>query len=74
MGVVPLVVSSDAGSETRHAIGIAVFFGMLGVTVFGLLLTPIFDVVLRKLAGVEHIADKHGNHPHVRGVDESVDA
>jgi len=57
----------------RHAIGIAVFFGMLGVTLFGLLLTPIFYVVLRKLARTEHIVDKHGNHPHVRGVDASVE-
>ncbi|ANB76055.1 transporter [Paraburkholderia phytofirmans OLGA172] len=74
MGVVPLVVSGGAGSEMRHAIGIAVFFGMLGVTLFGLLLTPIFYVVLRKLARTEHIVDKHGHHPHVRGVDASVEA
>ncbi|WP_206996201.1 efflux RND transporter permease subunit [Trinickia mobilis] len=74
MGVVPLVVSSGAGSEMRHAIGIAVFFGMLGVTLFGLLLTPVFYVVLRKLARTEHIVDKHGHHPHVRGVDASVEA
>ncbi len=51
MGVVPLVLSSGAGSEMRHAMGIAVFFGMLGVTLFGLMLTPVFYVVLRKLAG-----------------------
>ena len=50
MGVVPLVVSSGAGSEMRHAMGIAVFFGMLGVTFFGLFLTPVFYVVIRKLA------------------------
>jgi multidrug efflux pump len=74
MGVVPLVVSGGAGSEMRHAIGIAVFFGMLGVTLFGLLLTPIFYVVLRKLARTEHIVDKHGHHPHVRGVAASVEA
>ncbi|MBN3759256.1 efflux RND transporter permease subunit [Burkholderia sp. Ac-20365] len=74
MGVVPLVVSGGAGSEMRHAIGIAVFFGMLGVTLFGLLLTPVFYVVLRKLTGTEHIVDKHGHHPHVRGVNASIDA
>ncbi|MFM0498507.1 efflux RND transporter permease subunit [Paraburkholderia caledonica] len=74
MGVVPLVVSSGAGSEMRHAIGIAVFFGMLGVTLFGLLLTPVFYVLLRKLTRSEHIVDKHGHHPHVRGVDASVEA
>ncbi|MCX4145039.1 MULTISPECIES: efflux RND transporter permease subunit [Paraburkholderia] len=74
MGVVPLVISSGAGSEMRRAMGIAVFFGMLGVTLFGLLLTPVFYVILRKLARTEHIVDKHGHHPHVRRVDASVDA
>jgi multidrug efflux pump len=49
MGVVPLVLATGAGSEMRHAMGIAVFFGMLGVTLFGLFLTPVFYVVLRKL-------------------------
>ena len=49
MGVVPLVLSSGAGSEMRQAIGIAVFFGMLGVTFFGLLLTPVFYVVVQRL-------------------------
>src|SRR5246127_1673296 len=49
MGVVPLVLSSGAGSEMRQAIGVAVFFGMLGVTFFGLLLTPVFYVVVRRL-------------------------
>jgi multidrug efflux pump subunit AcrB len=47
MGVVPLVFSSGAGAEMRHAIGIAVFSGMIGVTVFGLFLTPLFYVLLR---------------------------
>ena len=50
MGVVPLVISSGAGAEMRHAMGIAVFSGMLGVTVFGLLLTPLFYVLARKLS------------------------
>jgi multidrug efflux pump len=71
MGVIPLVVSSGAGSEMRRAMGIAVFFGMLGVTMFGLMLTPVFYVLLRKLSGGEHIVDKHGLHPHVRGVNAS---
>jgi multidrug efflux pump len=52
MGVIPLVLSSGAGSEMRQAIGIAVFFGMLGVTVFGLVLTPVFYVVIQKLVEV----------------------
>jgi multidrug efflux pump len=51
MGVVPLVMSSGAGAEMRHAMGVAVFFGMLGVTLFGLVLTPVFYVLLRRLAG-----------------------
>lgn len=46
MGVVPLVLSSGAGAEMRHAIGIAVFSGMLGVTIFGLILTPVFYVLV----------------------------
>jgi multidrug efflux pump len=49
MGVVPLVLSSGAGAEMRHAMGVAVFFGMLGVTLFGLFLTPAFYVLLRAL-------------------------
>ena len=49
MGVVPLVISSGAGAEMRHAMGVAVFFGMLGVTFFGLFLTPVFYVLLRAL-------------------------
>ncbi|MFJ3487490.1 efflux RND transporter permease subunit [Pseudomonas sp. NPDC090202] len=47
MGVIPLVTSSGAGSEMRHAMGVAVFSGMLGVTFFGLLLTPVFFVLIR---------------------------
>jgi multidrug efflux pump len=50
MGVVPLVFSSGAGAEMRHAMGVAVFAGMLGVTLFGLFLTPVFYVLARKLA------------------------
>jgi multidrug efflux pump len=46
MGVIPLVVAAGAGSEMRQAIGIAVFAGMLGVTSFGLFLTPVFFVTI----------------------------
>jgi multidrug efflux pump len=49
-GTLPLVFSTGAGSEMRHAMGIAVFAGMIGVTNFGLFLTPIFYVLLRTLA------------------------
>jgi multidrug efflux pump len=51
MGVLPLVLSTGAGSEMRHAMGVAVFSGMIGVTAFGLFLTPVFYVALRRLAG-----------------------
>ena len=51
MGVLPLVLSTGAGAEMRHAMGVAVFAGMIGVTAFGLFLTPVFYVVLRRLAG-----------------------
>jgi len=49
-GVTPLVLSSGAGAEMRRAMGVAVFSGMVGVTVFGIFLTPVFYVLLRKLA------------------------
>ncbi len=49
MGVIPLVLSTGAGSEMRRAIGVAVFFGMLGVTAFGLVLTPVFYVVVQRI-------------------------
>ncbi|MEO7414474.1 MAG: efflux RND transporter permease subunit, partial [Opitutaceae bacterium] len=48
-GVFPLVVSTGAGAEMRRAMGIAVFAGMIGVTIFGLFLTPVFYVLLEKL-------------------------
>ncbi|WP_373351002.1 efflux RND transporter permease subunit [Acinetobacter bereziniae] len=47
-GVIPLVLATGAGAEMRHAMGIAVFSGMLGVTIFGLLFTSVFYVVIRK--------------------------
>jgi multidrug efflux pump len=49
MGVIPLVLSTGAGSEMRRAIGVAVFFGMLGVTAFGLVLTPVFYVLVQRV-------------------------
>jgi multidrug efflux pump len=48
-GTVPLVLSHGAGAEVRSVTGITVFAGMLGVTLFGLFLTPVFYVALRKL-------------------------
>jgi hydrophobe/amphiphile efflux-1 (HAE1) family protein len=51
LGVLPLVISTGAGSEMRQAVGVAVFFGMIGVTVFGLIFTPLFYVLIRRIAG-----------------------
>jgi multidrug efflux pump len=59
LGVVPLVIASGAGSEMRQALGTAVFFGMLGVTMFGLILTPVFYVVIRKLTERFKSAKQH---------------
>ncbi len=67
MGVVPLVTSSGAGSEMRYAMGIAVFFGMLGVTLFGLFLTPVFYVLLRKLSGGRPLHSATEHKPHLAG-------
>jgi multidrug efflux pump subunit AcrB len=49
LGVLPLVISSGSGSEMRQAVGVAVFFGMIGVTIFGLIFTPIFYILIRRL-------------------------
>jgi multidrug efflux pump len=57
MGVVPLVTSHGAGAEMRHAMGVAVFSGMLGVTIFGLIYTPLFYVLIR--AVVERREARH---------------
>jgi len=48
---VPLVLAKGAGAEMRVALGVAVFSGMLGVTIFGIFFTPVFYVVIRWLAG-----------------------
>ncbi|WJR78863.1 multidrug efflux RND transporter permease subunit [Bradyrhizobium sp. NP1] len=58
LGVLPLVVSTGSGSEMRQAVGVAVFFGMLGVTLFGLIFTPIFYIVVRNLADRSTAAQK----------------
>ncbi len=51
LGVVPLVLAKGAGAEMRYALGVAVFSGMLGVTLFGVFFTPVFYVVIRWLTG-----------------------
>jgi len=58
LGVAPLVVSTGAGGEMRQSLGTAVFGGMLGVTAFGLLFTPVFYVVVRTyFAGTKKVAE-----------------
>ncbi len=63
MGVVPLAFSVGAGAEMRQAMGIAVFAGMIGVTAFGIFLTPVFYVLLRTLSGNRPLKH-HGEVPH----------
>jgi multidrug efflux pump len=65
MGTVPLVFSEGAGAEMRRAMGVAVFYGMLGVTFFGLLLTPVFYVIFRALEKI--ITPKGGAKPKSHG-------
>jgi len=71
LGVLPLVTGAGAGAEMRNPLGVAVFSGMLGVTGFGLLLTPVFYVVIRGLAGrgaaapAAHAADAERRAPAV---------
>jgi multidrug efflux pump len=62
MGVLPLVLATGAGAEMRHAMGIAVFFGMIGVTAFGIFLTPVFYVLLRRMTGNRPLK-LHGDVP-----------
>ena len=50
LGVVPMAMAEGAGAEMRQALGIAVFSGMLGVTFFGLIFTPVFYVICRRVA------------------------
>lgn len=68
-GTVPLVLSHGAGAEVRSATGITVFAGMIGVTLFGLFLTPVFYVGLRMLSGRQLI--RH-DEPTTRDVPEQA--
>jgi multidrug efflux pump subunit AcrB len=61
LGSVPLVIATGAGAELRQALGTAVFFGMLGVTCFGLVFTPTFYVVSRALG--DWFAGLRGRRP-----------
>jgi hydrophobe/amphiphile efflux-1 (HAE1) family protein len=66
-GVLPLVFASGAGAEVRHVMGVTVFFGMLGVTFFGLFFTPVFYVLIRtwssrREAKAKNMENAHGTH------------
>jgi multidrug efflux pump len=63
MGVVPLAFSAGAGAEMRQAMGVAVFAGMIGVTAFGIFLTPVFYVLARAITGNRPLRH-HGVIPH----------
>jgi hydrophobe/amphiphile efflux-1 (HAE1) family protein len=62
LGVVPLYLAVGAGAEMRIALGTAVFWGMIGVTLFGLIFTPVFYVVIRRLTG-KSLAKRDGEAP-----------
>jgi multidrug efflux pump len=65
MGVLPLLARGAAGWETRHALGVAVFSGMIGVTLFGLALTPVFYVAIRRWSKAGRVRP-HGDDGEVR--------
>jgi multidrug efflux pump subunit AcrB len=60
LGVVPLYIATGAGAEMRIALGTGVFWGMIGVTLFGLIFTPVFYVVVRKLSSRKPRPDAAG--------------
>src|SRR6185436_3286188 len=63
LGVVPLVIATGAGAELRQALGTAVFFGMLGVTLFGLLFTPVFYVLVRRVGTRGTLEERKADDP-----------
>ena len=67
LGVFPLVIAEGAGAEMRQTLGTAVFYGMIGVTLFGLFLTPLFYFVVRWLverkAPAEAVVQAQQPHP-----------
>jgi hydrophobe/amphiphile efflux-1 (HAE1) family protein len=72
LGVVPLVIARGAGSEMRQALGTAVFFGMIGVTFFGVFFTPVFYVVIRGITErwggrARHTPKPPVSHPDANG-------
>jgi hydrophobe/amphiphile efflux-1 (HAE1) family protein len=71
-GVIPLVLARGAGAEIRHALGVVVFFGMIGVTLFGLLLTPVFYVLVRRFGKRQKQAHEPLPAPPVAAIGEST--
>ena len=63
LGVVPLMIATGPGAEMRQSLGTAVFSGMLGVTFFGLFLTPVFFVALRSLFPARKPKQPGESHP-----------
>jgi multidrug efflux pump subunit AcrB len=61
LGVVPLYIATGAGAEMRIALGTGVFWGMIGVTIFGLIFTPVFYVVTRWIA--VHLSSRRRQRP-----------
>ena len=60
LGVLPLVIASGPGWELRQALGTAVFFGMIGVTAFGLIFTPVFYVAMPRARRAAEARPRHG--------------
>src|SRR5919108_124133 len=58
LGVFPLVIAQGAGAEMRRTLGTAVFAGMIGVTLFGIFLTPVFFYVIRRVAGQRSTSER----------------
>jgi multidrug efflux pump len=72
LGVVPLVISHGAGAEMRRTLGIAVFAGMLGVTLFGIFLTPVFFYVVRRFTSASQLDNDPNPNPFNRDPKESM--
>ncbi|MCC6953405.1 MAG: efflux RND transporter permease subunit [Deltaproteobacteria bacterium] len=78
-GVLPLITATGAGSEMRQALGTAVFFGMIGVTFFGIFFTPLFYALIRHFLPMKHRAPtmgnsvvQHGGHNPQRAIDQTI--
>ena len=73
LGVVPLVIAQGAGAEMRRSLGMAVFSGMLGVTFFGIFLTPVFYYVIQWFGGVKPAGAGGGNRTNSQELAAALD-